>query len=114
MRPSDVDLMRYAHIRGDILRTLKEDYTAAMTSVRDLQGALDAQGTSLSREDLEFHLTYLADQEYVRIWRASDMPGFRRDRPGLVKADTMMFGKLLPKGLQLLDGLVTADPAVRF
>jgi hypothetical protein len=113
---TDVELARHAAARGSIIRTLAEDYTSAMTSVRTLVGALDAQGISLSQADIEFHLQYLADSGYVQVFRAKEMPGFRSDRRvrEWVKPDTMMFCKLLPKGLQLLDGRIGEDPLIRF
>jgi len=110
----DVEQARWAGERGNVLRTLKESYVQEMTSVGSLIRVLDAQGTSLSQEDLEFHLRYLVDQGYLQIWRARDMAGFRADRPSRVKPSTMMFARLLPKGLQLIDGLIAEDPSVAF
>jgi len=102
--------------RGEILRVLKESFTLTLTSVRTLQGALDALGISLSTEDLGFHLTYLAEQGYIEITRVKDLPGYRHDRPilGWEKPDAIRFARLRPKGLQLLDGLIPEDPSVRF
>ncbi|KKM81375.1 hypothetical protein LCGC14_1330340, partial [marine sediment metagenome] len=40
---ADLEKQRHAAERGDLLRTLKEDYTAEMTSTRSLLRALDAQ-----------------------------------------------------------------------
>jgi DNA-binding transcriptional ArsR family regulator len=116
MTMSDVDLARKANERGVIIRTLREDYTAEMTSVRSLIGALDLQGISLSHEDLSFHLQLLADAGYIRIWRARELPGYRKDRRvgSFVRPETIMFAKLLPLGLRLLDGLAAEDPQVRF
>ncbi len=116
MTQAAVEQVRHAHERGDILRTLKEDYRAEMTATWSLVGALDAQGVSLSMEDLTFHLEYLAEQEYVRIWRQRDLPGARRDRraAGWRAPATIIFAKLLPKGLQLMDGKIAEDPLVSF
>jgi len=114
MPKTDLELARHAAHRGAILRTLKEDYGPEMTTLRVLQRALDVQGVSLSAEDLEFHLTYLSDQAYVSIKRARDLPGFRTDRPGAVKPSAILMAKLLPSGLQLLDGLIPEDPSVTF
>ncbi len=111
---ADIENARHAQERGTILRTLKEDYVREMTSVKSLVRALDAQGISLSQEGAGFHLIYLADQGYVKIWRAKDLPQFRRDRLLFVKPDAIMFVKMLPKGLQLLDGAIPEDPAVAF
>ncbi len=112
----EIEKARHARERGDILRTLKEDYQREMTSVNSLAQALDAQAVTLSQEGLEFHLTYLEGQEYVKIWRARDLPNFRKDRRSARwgKLETMMFAKLLPKGLQLIDGLIAEDPLVTF
>jgi DNA-binding transcriptional ArsR family regulator len=111
---ADIELARYARQRGDILRTLKEDYLYEMTSVHSLIRALDAQGVSLAMDGLEFHLIYLADSGYVRVWRVKELPGFRRDRSPHERPDAIAFAKLLPKGLRLIDGLVPEDPAVSF
>jgi hypothetical protein len=111
---SEIERTRQAQERGDILRTLKEDYSRSMTSVANLLGALDAQGIALSARDLEAHLIYLAEQNYVQIWRARDLPRFRADRPGPWKPDSIRFAKLLSPGLQLLEGGRAEDPMVKF
>lgn len=111
---SDLDLARYARERGEILRTLKEDYSARMTSMLTLLRALDVLGVSLAPEGLGFHLQYLEEQGYVRVWRAKDMPGYRRDRASSGRPDDIKFAKLSAKGLQLIDGLIVEDPAVAF
>ena len=98
-----------------ILRTLREDYTSIMTSVASLAHALDSIRVSLSPESMDFHLVYLFDQGYIQIWRAKDMPRFRTDRTaGWTEASRIMFAKLLPLGVQLIDGDVPADPKVNF
>ena len=111
---ADIERARWAQERGSILRTLKEDYVREMTSTGSLIRVLDAQGVPLSHDELSFHLRYLADQSYVKIWRARDLPRFRRDRPMGISAETIMFAKLEPRGLQLLDGLIPEDPSVAF
>jgi hypothetical protein len=111
---TEIEQARHVRERGDILRTLKEDYLAEMTSVGSLARALDAQGISLSPEGLEFHLIYLEQQEYLWIWRMRDLPQARRDRRPRVKLDAIMFTKLRPKGLQLIDGQIPEDPLVAF
>lgn len=110
----DLDQARHARERGEIIRTLKEDYAARMTSVGTLLRALDALGTSLTPDSLAFHLEVLAEQEYIQVWRAKDMPGYRRDRPGTDRPATIKFCKLRARGLQLLDGLIAEDPLVAF
>ncbi len=110
----ELDKQRHARERGEVLRTLKEDYSARMTSVLTLLRALDALGTSLTPEGLAFHLELLAEQGYVQVWRAKDAAGYRRDRPSADKPDTIKFAKLRARGLQLLDGLIAEDPLVAF
>jgi len=112
----DIKRERHNGERGVLLRVLKEDYQQEMTSIQNLLGALDALTISLSEEDLVFHLEYLAGQGYLRILRVKDTPGYRTDRrlPGWEKPETIKFVKLLPKGLQLIDGLVPEDPLVKF
>ena len=112
---SQLENLRYAEIRGKILSILAEDYTSRMTSIGTLVGALDLRGFSLSEEKLAFHLTYLEDSGYVRVWRTRDMPNFRGDRgSGDGSPDNIRFVKLMPAGLQLLDADRPADPKVRF
>ena len=111
----EVELARHAEQRGLILRTLKEDFIAQLTTVRTLLRALDAQGQALSPEGLAFHLTYLELQGYVALIRARDLPDFRPDRwsPG-AKSTSILGAKLLPLGLHLLDGKAPVDPSVTF
>ena len=111
---AEVEQQRHAEERGAIIRTLKEDFLRAMTTVRVLLGALDAQGISLSPEGLAFHLEYLSSQELIEVKRAEDLPGYRRDRLGARKPDAIMGAKLTPRGLQLLDGAIPEDPLVTF
>ena len=105
---------RRAEERGAILRSLQEDYGREMTTVRSLSGALDLQGYPMSVESLQFSLQYLGDQGYIDVIRASQVPGYRRDRMGAGKPDTIIFVKLRPKGVQLLVGTAAEDPGVRF
>jgi len=111
---ADIEKARWSQARGAILLTLKDDYAHEMTSVASLIRVLDAQGVSLSHKDISFHLRYLSDQGYARIWRARDLPGFRRDRLMDVKPEMIMFAQMQPRGLQLIDGQIDADPAVAF
>lgn len=113
---TELEAARRAAERGAVLRTLAQDYSSEMTAVRSLGFALDAVGVPLSPESLDYHLAYLSDQGYVRIWRARDMPGYRSDRPSplWVRPDSIVFGKLTPRGLQLLDGDIAEDPKVKF
>lgn len=109
-----MDKARHAWNRGMILRCLSADFDREMTGVAVLQRTLDTLGVSLSEEDLAFHLAYLGDQGYVRIWRVREVTGFRRDRVSGEKPDAIRFVKLLPRGLQLLDGHLAEDPMVAF
>ena len=109
-----MDRVRKARERGDILQMLKEDYTTPMTGVNVLRRALDSLNTCLSPDDLDFHLVYLFDQEYVRIWRRKDLPGFRRDRAQDADADQILFVRLTARGLQLVDGEIKEDQKVAF
>lgn len=115
MSMAEVEQERHAHERGEILRVLKEAWGNDMVSVRSLIGTLDRLGHPVSEEGLVFHAKYLAGQGYVRVVRAQDMPGYRRDR---LKRDekptTIRFWILEPKGLQLLDGAIVEDPLVKF
>jgi|GEM_PF-3415481 len=109
-----IEIHKQARRKGDIIRILYEDYTSAMTSVGSLAGALDMLGESVSPDSLQFHLVYLAQQSYIQIWRVRDLPGWRRDRIGVGPAEQIRFAKLLPRGLQLLDGNCPEDPQVKF
>lgn len=107
--------LRHAQARGKILQILFEDYAREMTSTRNLIGALDLVGLSISEDSFAVHMTYLEQQGYIRVWRTQDMHGFRRDRLfGSARPDDMRFAKLLPKGLQLVDGECAEDPKVKF
>jgi len=110
----DVEHQRHAEERGAILRTLKEDFQREMTTVRTLLGALDAQAVTLSVAGITFHLKLLESSGYVRLTRARDLPGYRRDRWMEPKPDVIVGATLTPAGLQLLDGLVAEDPLIKF
>lgn len=114
MKIIQLEQQRHAEERGAILRSLQEDYGREMTTVRSLSGALDLQGYPLSVESLQFSLQYLADQGYLKAIRAGEIPAYRRDRMGAGNPETILFVKLLPKGIQLLDGMAAEDPRVRF
>lgn len=111
---AEIEEARNAQARGEILRTLFEDYANEMTSVASLTRALDFMGQPLGAEDMNAHLEYLLHQDYVKLWRGRDMPQFRRDRRSDVAPDAKMFAKLSPKGLQLLKGKIPDDPMVAF
>lgn len=115
MSMSEMENLRHAETRGKLLSILAEDYTRNMTTIGTLAGALDASGFSLTEDKLHFHLLYLEDSGYIRLWRNADMPSFRSDR-GFSNAtrDTIRFARLTPRGLQLVDGDGAADPKVKF
>jgi hypothetical protein len=105
---------RHAEERGAILQALKQDYGAKMTSVRALSRALDLVGHGMRPAGMQFALTYLADSQYIQIWRFEDTPGFRADRDSEERRDQIVFARLMPRGLQLIDGQIAADPSVSF
>jgi hypothetical protein len=109
-----MELARHKEERGQILLLLRQDYSMEMTSARALGNELDLAGRRMAKSGLQFHLVLLADSGYVRIWRAHDVPGWRSDRQMDESGDTIMFARLTPKGLHLIDGLIAADPAVIF
>ena len=109
-----LDNVRHARERGTILRALQQEYSGRMTRVADLAGAMDLLGYPMSMEDLGFHLVYLSDDGYVRIVRASETAGYRRDRLGAGSPDAIVFCKLLPKGLRLIDGAEPENAGVKF
>ncbi len=111
---NEMENQRYALTRGKLLVLLAEDYTSSMTSVGALAGGLDLSGFPITKESLTFHLRYLEDQGYVKVWRVSDMPRFRHDRLEAGRPDDVRFAKLQPKGLQLVDGLIPEDLMVKF
>lgn len=114
MNVSDLELMRHAAEKGAVLTALAQEYAREMVSVRSLYGALEITGTPMSMEGLQWALNYLADSGYVRIWRLKDLPTHRADRMMPGNVDTIVFAKLLPLGVQLMDGRAPADPGIRF
>ena len=82
--------------------------------MRTLRGALDLRGYPVSPDSLGFHLVYLADEGYVRITRANEVPGWRMDRPNSGDPNAIVWAKLTPKGLRLIDGVEPEDLGVRF
>jgi len=106
---------RHATERGRILMTLQQDYASGVfVFVKSLMGAMDQQGISLTVDGMAFHLRYLVDQGYIATRTAGEMPGFRRDRATVERAETIVAVKLTVKGLHLIDGQVAEDPAVKF
>ena len=114
MNIRSMELARHKEERGQILSLLRQDYAMEMTSVRALANELDLVGRRMAVGGLQFHLVLLADSGYVQIWRAHDVPGWRSDRQMDESGDAIVFARLTPKGLHLIDGLIPADPAVIF
>jgi hypothetical protein len=111
---SEMEHARHAAQRGTILETLRHDYCSEMTSVKSLSRALFMLGQAITAEGLQFHLSLLSDGGYVKIWRHKELPTFRPDRETDVAADRIAFVRLKPRGLQLIDGKIPADPDVSF
>jgi hypothetical protein len=111
---TEMEQARHAEQRGAVLQALRNDYTSEMTSVVSLSRALFMIGHSVTIDGLQFHLSLLADSGYARIWRARELPTFRPDRDTNVRPDKIVFARLAPKGLQLIDGKIPADPDVSF
>jgi hypothetical protein len=111
---SEMDKARHAEERGEILKALHSDYSSRMSSVKMLGRVLFMAGQSITPGALQFHLSLLADSGYVKIWRAEEMPGFRPDRGMESRGDVIVFARLMPRGLQLIDGQIPADPGVSF
>jgi hypothetical protein len=109
-----MDNARRAEQCGYILKALKGDYGQVMTSVRSLSGALDLLGAAISVEEMQFRLSLLADSGYIRIWRAEETPAWRPDRMHDVSPHVIVFARLTPRGLHLIDGQIAPDPSVVF
>jgi hypothetical protein len=105
---------RHAEEKGAILLALKHTYASTTTSVRSLWRQLDMMGHSMRPTALEFALRYLSDRGYIKIWRARELPNWRDDRPMDVNGDAIVYTRILPEGLLLIDGEAQADPKVIF
>ncbi len=110
----ELEEARHGLERGAILLALKQGYSQEMVSVGTLARALNLVGTPMTAEGLQFSLSLLADSGYVRIWRARETGAWRPDRAGDVRPDHIVFARLAPKGLRLIDGQAEADPLVTF
>ena len=105
---------RHAEERGAILGALKQEYGSSMVSVRTLASALNLTGHPMTSSALQFSLTLLADCGYVKTWSARDMGVWRPDRDNDLRPDAILFARLLPHGLALIDGKIPPDPNVSF
>ena len=112
MSISESEKARDAAGRGQILTALKQDYGREMTSVRSLWKALDLLGHPISGSGLQFSLNLLADEGYIRVWRASEFQ--RQDRVPDERGDVIIFCRVTPRGLRLIDGEEPANPSVIF
>lgn len=111
---SEMERARHSEERGVILQALRSDYRSKMTSVKSLGRALFLVARPMTEDGLQFHLNLLADSGYVKIWRVEDLPGWRADREAGSRYDAIVFTRLMPKGLQLIDGAIASDPTVSF
>ena len=110
----ELDEARHASERGAILQALKQGYDQEMVSVGSLASTLNMVGMPMTRESLSFSLSLLADSGYVRIWRAREVGKWRADRMNEMRPDAILFARLMPLGLRLVDGLAAPDPQVTF
>lgn len=110
----EADRVRHAKEKGGILLALKEEYSGRATRVADLVRVMDLLGYPMTGENMQFSLQYLADDGYVLITRACDMPGFRRDRMGSGAADMIVMAKITPRGIRLIDGTEPENAGVGF
>lgn len=114
MRATEMEKSRHSEQRGAILLALHQEYSREMTSTRSLLRALDLLGYPLTGDGLQFHLSLLSDLGYVQIWRARNTPMWRPDRENSLRPDMILFARLMPKGLSLIDGAIPPDPEVTF
>jgi len=112
MNISESELARAGVERGQILTALKQDYGREMTSVRSLWKALDLLGHPISASGLQYSLNLLNDEGYIRVWRASEFQ--RQDRVPDERGDVVIFCRVTPKGLRLIEGHEPANPSVVF
>jgi|ERR1019366_2942163 hypothetical protein len=110
-----IERARHAMEKGAILRVLQDAYGGPALMVGALGSVLDNLGYPMSPTNLQFSLTYLAESDYVRVVKAKDVPGFRRDRlrPG-DSPETIVMVQLTPLGLRLVDGMAPEDGQIRF
>lgn len=93
------DLCAAARQRQHVLFTIDRYFGASLACASGIFRCLDCDGATQSQ--LAADLAELSDRGYVEILRADRMPGHHRVAKW-VKADTIMFAKLSPKGLQLV------------
>ena len=90
--------------RGEIIRFMAEVGFSAVTP-RTLINHLDYSGYSVTEEGLEFHLQYLTQKGFVEIEEEQKEAG---------KKKRILFTKITPAGVDLLDHRKRGDTGVRF
>jgi hypothetical protein len=113
MRLTEMEEARHARERGAIMEALKQGQME-MVSIGSLAATLNMVGQPMTRQSLQFSLVLLADSGYVQITRAKDTPAWRPDRANDARPEAVVFAKLLPRGLMLIDGRIAADPLIVF
>lgn len=114
MSLTEMEEARHARERGAILEALKQGYDQEMVSIGTVASVLNMAGMPMTRASLQFSLGLLADSGYAKIWRAKDTPAWRPDRVNEVRPEAILFARLTPLGLKLIDGKVESDPNVSF
>lgn len=106
-----------AEQRGYILLALEtyHSYGSSMALVNGIAARLEEKGLVIrGRSALDACLLDLSERGYVEVLRAEELPWYR-GVPFLMalRPDELLLAKVLPKGLELLNGL-TRDPEVKF
>jgi hypothetical protein len=86
-------------LRGKLMELLRKVYPEGVEQKTVMSVFFQYHKT----EDISASLEYLADKEYV----------LKKERPHpYLKQETVKWYKLTPKGVDLLDGNITADPGI--
>ncbi len=89
-----------------ILQKLRQGYGGSMAIANSIFNELVADGLAQQQgqKEFELHLVGLSVRGYLRIYRAKDMPWYR-GVPFLFadRSDTIMFAKILPAGLSVVE-----------
>jgi len=100
-------------IRGRVLQTLADNEAlASPMSFVLLLRTLDTIGVSVSARELRGELEYLTAKGYAELRRRADMPGWARERMSAGRPTDVIAVKLLPRGLDLVQRNIAADPGV--
>ncbi len=98
---------RHRSERGIILHLLVAE-NAEWTAFRTLWRMMDRRGFSVSRDNLTFHLRYLARRKFVVLKLVRDMEKEGTLHiDGSMRADQIMFAQIAP------DGLAVVNEAIR-